>query len=91
MFTYPGGRMTASLCTLKMLIEQAFDLQEFQVSGGPAWAGDLRWNLEARRLRQNRLAHIPLISSRRNLWVADTVESCRKVWLAYSVNRSLWA
>ena len=47
MFTYPGGRITASLCTLKMLIEQAFDLQEFQVSGGPAWAGDLRWNLEA--------------------------------------------
>ena len=48
MFTYPGGRITASLCTLKMLIEQAFDLQEFQVSGGPAWAGDLRWDVEAR-------------------------------------------
>lgn len=29
----PGGRITASNCTLKMLIEVAFDLQQFQISG----------------------------------------------------------
>ena len=47
-FTYPGGRITASNCTLKMLIEVAFDLQQFQISGGPARASDLRWSLEAK-------------------------------------------
>src|SRR5437773_2416374 len=33
----PGGRFTATNVTLKMLIRQAYQLQDFQVVGGPGW------------------------------------------------------
>jgi uncharacterized protein (TIGR03435 family) len=36
MWTYPGGRVTASNETLRKLLQDAFDLQDFQISGGPA-------------------------------------------------------
>jgi uncharacterized protein (TIGR03435 family) len=48
MFTYPGGRITATNCTAETLIEEAFDVQPFQVAGGPGWMKDIRFNLEAR-------------------------------------------
>ncbi|SPE36142.1 conserved exported hypothetical protein [Candidatus Sulfopaludibacter sp. SbA3] len=48
LFTYPGGRITASLYTLQMLIEEAFDAQPFQVSGGPRWIHDDRYDIEAK-------------------------------------------
>jgi uncharacterized protein (TIGR03435 family) len=48
LFTYPGGRITAGNYTLKMLIGEAFDLQAFQISGGPGWTDIDRWSLEAK-------------------------------------------
>ncbi|HTX39476.1 MAG TPA: TIGR03435 family protein [Bryobacteraceae bacterium] len=48
LFTYPGGRITASLYTLEMLIEEAFDVPKFQVSGGPHWIQVDRFDLEAK-------------------------------------------
>jgi uncharacterized protein (TIGR03435 family) len=33
----PGGRFTATKVTLKELITQAWRIQPFQISGGPAW------------------------------------------------------
>lgn len=45
-FVYPGGRVSISHLTLRMLIECAFDVQPFQVSGGPAWTGDLQYRYE---------------------------------------------
>jgi uncharacterized protein (TIGR03435 family) len=33
----PGGRFTATNVTLKMLIRQAYQLQDFQIVGGPSW------------------------------------------------------
>jgi bla regulator protein blaR1 len=33
----PGGRFTATNVTLRQLIQHAYQLQDFQVSGGPAW------------------------------------------------------
>jgi uncharacterized protein (TIGR03435 family) len=48
LFTYPGGRVTATNYTLKMLVEEAFSLQDFQVSGGPGWTNDALWNVEAK-------------------------------------------
>jgi len=47
---YPGGRVVISHSTLRMLIEYAFDVQPFQVSGGPAWMRDYeyRYEIEAR-------------------------------------------
>jgi uncharacterized protein (TIGR03435 family) len=46
--TYPGGRITVSLYTLEMLIEEAFDIQSFQVAGGPRWIHDDRYEIDAR-------------------------------------------
>jgi uncharacterized protein (TIGR03435 family) len=47
---YPGGRVVIGHSTLQMLIEFAFDVQPFQVSGGPAWTRDYqyRYEIEAR-------------------------------------------
>jgi uncharacterized protein (TIGR03435 family) len=33
----PGGRFTATNVTLKMLIRNAYQLQDFQIDGGPDW------------------------------------------------------
>lgn len=46
-YVYPGGRIRAKQSTLKMLIEFAFDLKEFQVVGGPGWVGQDLYDLEA--------------------------------------------
>ena len=48
LFTYPGGRITATNYTLEMLIEEAYGLQRFQISGGPRWIGDDRYNVVAK-------------------------------------------
>ena len=48
LFTYPGGRILASLCPLQYLIEEAFRLQPFQISGGPRWIQEDRFDVEAK-------------------------------------------
>ncbi|HEY3453998.1 MAG TPA: TIGR03435 family protein [Bryobacteraceae bacterium] len=47
-YTYPGGRVAFHGCTLHYLIEQAFKVQPFQVSGGPGWMQDERYDIEAK-------------------------------------------
>jgi uncharacterized protein (TIGR03435 family) len=46
---YPGGRFVARGCTARALILVAYSVQDWQVSGGPAWAGldGERFNLVA--------------------------------------------
>lgn len=46
--TYPGGRVRCGHCTLEMLITYAFDIQQFQISGGPDWIHTERYELDAR-------------------------------------------
>jgi hypothetical protein len=46
--TYPGGRVNFGHCTLEMLIEFAFDLQKFQIAGGPGWIHTDRYEIDAR-------------------------------------------
>jgi uncharacterized protein (TIGR03435 family) len=46
-FTFPGGRVTAGLSTFKMLVTYAFDVQPFQVSAGPAWINDTKYDIIA--------------------------------------------
>src|ERR1700722_12288368 len=48
LFTYPGGRITATNYTLEMLLEEAYSVQRFQISGGPRWIGDDRFNVVAK-------------------------------------------
>jgi bla regulator protein blaR1 len=44
----PGGRISAVNVTLRMLVERAYGLQGFQLSGGPGWADTVRYNIEAK-------------------------------------------
>jgi uncharacterized protein (TIGR03435 family) len=44
----PGGRLIATNFTLKMLIEQAYQVKDFQISGGPAWLGTERFDINAK-------------------------------------------
>jgi len=46
--TQPGGRFTATNVTLRQLIRFAYHLQDFQVSGGPAWLADDRFDIVAK-------------------------------------------
>ncbi len=45
-YVYPGGRVSISHYTLAMLIEEAFDVRPFQISGGPAWMRDFQYRYE---------------------------------------------
>src|SRR5207253_9041817 len=44
----PGGRFVANNAILKMLMGTAWRVRDFQISGGPSWAGTDRWNIEAK-------------------------------------------
>jgi bla regulator protein blaR1 len=44
----PGGRFTAKGVTLRSLIGLAYDVRDFQISGGPAWAGSTRYEIDAK-------------------------------------------
>jgi uncharacterized protein (TIGR03435 family) len=44
----PGGILSCTGVTLKMLIMEAYDVKAFQISGGPSWVGTARWDLEAK-------------------------------------------
>ncbi len=46
--TFPGGRMRANMVTLVHFISAAFDVERFQVVGGPEWIHDERWDIEAK-------------------------------------------
>jgi len=44
----PGGALQASGMTMKGLIQQAYDVRGFQISGGPGWIGTERYDIEAK-------------------------------------------
>jgi uncharacterized protein (TIGR03435 family) len=44
----PTGTFTASGTTLKVLVQQAFGVRDFQISGGPSWVNTERWDLKAK-------------------------------------------
>jgi uncharacterized protein (TIGR03435 family) len=48
LYTYPGGRIRADNYTLLQLVLNAFAVQRFQVSGGPRWIDEDRFNIEAK-------------------------------------------
>jgi uncharacterized protein (TIGR03435 family) len=47
-YTYPGGRIVCHGCTLEYLLENAFDVQAFQLSGVTGWMTSDRFEIEAR-------------------------------------------
>ena len=44
----PGGRVDMKGVTLRMLIQQAYGVRDFQVSGGPGWMGSERYDVVAK-------------------------------------------
>jgi uncharacterized protein (TIGR03435 family) len=44
----PGGRFVATAASIRMLIRNAFDLQSFQLEGGPAWLDSVRYDINAK-------------------------------------------
>ena len=48
MYTYPGGRIECHGCTLQYLMMNAFNIQPFQLSGGPAWIDNERYEIQAK-------------------------------------------
>src|SRR5438045_3942905 len=44
----PGARFTATGATLRMLMAQAYDVRDFQISGGPAWISTERFDINAK-------------------------------------------
>jgi uncharacterized protein (TIGR03435 family) len=48
MFAYPGGRLTVTNYTLKMLIHEAYGVPDFQIIGGPKWTGEERYSIVAK-------------------------------------------
>ena len=48
LFTHPGGRITATNYTLKLLIHDAYDIELYRILGGPSWLDSDRYNLEAK-------------------------------------------
>jgi uncharacterized protein (TIGR03435 family) len=44
----PGGRFTATNVTLRQLIQTAYQLQDFQIAGGPSWLGRDRFDIVAK-------------------------------------------
>jgi bla regulator protein blaR1 len=53
MFTYPGGKLIITKYTLKMLIHEAYGVNDNQISGGANWTSEELYDVEA----------IPLASS----------------------------
>ncbi len=45
---YPGGRFTARNAPLLRLIERAYRIKDFQISGAPAWLAEERYDIEAK-------------------------------------------
>src|SRR5215467_8218750 len=56
----PGGRYTAINLTLGQLIRQAYQLQEYQLTGGPNWLNDTRFDVVAKADRPYKSAQLPL-------------------------------
>ena len=44
----PGGRFEANNASLKTLIQIAYDVRDFQISGGPAWISSDRYDIQAK-------------------------------------------
>jgi uncharacterized protein (TIGR03435 family) len=44
----PGGKLLAKNATLRSLVLQAYEVQDFQLTGGPAWLTSGRFDIEGR-------------------------------------------
>jgi uncharacterized protein (TIGR03435 family) len=57
----PGGRVSVTNMTLKELIQIAWRIQPFQVSGGPSWMDSARWDITAKPETTPKPDELPLM------------------------------
>jgi uncharacterized protein (TIGR03435 family) len=43
-----GGRFSVTGISFRLLMRYGYDVQDFQITGGPRWIGTDRWNVEAK-------------------------------------------
>jgi uncharacterized protein (TIGR03435 family) len=48
LFTYPGGRIRCSRCSLQYLLMEAFKVESHQIWGGPSWINETAFDVEAK-------------------------------------------
>src|SRR4249919_838527 len=48
LYIAPGGAFKATGATVKILIQQAYGIKDFQISGGPGWLGTERYDVDAK-------------------------------------------
>jgi len=65
----PGGRFTANNITAKQLIENAYDIRGFQISGGPKWLDSTKYDIVAKAADSPQKDENTLSESERNLLV----------------------
>jgi len=58
---WPPGRYTATNQPIKALIEFAYDLRDFQLSGGPSWIASERYDVDA-KVDDSRAAEVKKLS-----------------------------
>jgi uncharacterized protein (TIGR03435 family) len=46
-YSRPGGRVLLGYASVKMMMYYAFDVQQYQISGGPAWVGTDSYDVDA--------------------------------------------
>lgn len=64
----PGGRFTANNITAKQLIENAYDIRDFQISGGPKWLDSAKYDIVAKAADSPQKDENTLSESERNLF-----------------------
>jgi uncharacterized protein (TIGR03435 family) len=74
-YSRPGGRVFLGYASVKMILYFAFDIQQFQISGGPGWVETQRYNVVAlppdsspsRTAKQPSIAATPTAEQRKML------------------------
>ena len=61
-FKYPGGEVRARYLTLGVLLKIAFDVQPFQIVGGPAWIHDDLYDIDAQGPVSSKLSGLSPLS-----------------------------
>jgi uncharacterized protein (TIGR03435 family) len=46
-YSYPGGRVLLGFANIKMIVQYAFNVQDFQVTGEPSWADSEHYDIVA--------------------------------------------
>lgn len=54
---YAGGRVEFRGCTLQYLMQQALNVQPFQISGGPGWKDEERYDIDAKPPASSQSSH----------------------------------